>query len=399
MPRNQRGSIRKELRAKGQTWVYRYSVSKPDGRRVEHTQPIGLVSKFPAEADCWTEIERLGLLHQVNKPSREGVVTFGQLAEHFIEHELGNQSESTDPRSHTTIENYKRNLRLRITPQWGKRPALSITPLEIEAWLRQLRQTHKLQNPTLDRHRRIMSLVFKSGQRYGLIPRGEEHNPLKFVRQRTTSDFEPMVLSPKQAFEIWQQLQGAEKALVLLVASTGLRVSEALGLTWADIDLEGQLIHIRRSWTGGKIGPPKSHASQASVPCHQLLRAHLELWHKETPYHRLQQWVFPSIRRRGKIPRSASVLVADHLRPAAIAAGILKEGEDCRYGLHTLRHSLATWLCSNGTDPHVVKSLLRHANVSTTLQLYAHAQNADRMTAQGQMLGAFFGNFSEKGDG
>jgi hypothetical protein len=122
MPRNQRGSIRKELRAKGQTWVYRYSVSKPDGRRVEHTQPIGLVSKFPAEADCWTEIERLGLLHQVNKPSGDGVVTFGQLAEHFIEHELGNQSESTDPRSHTTIETTSATCGFALRPSGASDP-------------------------------------------------------------------------------------------------------------------------------------------------------------------------------------------------------------------------------------------------------------------------------------
>jgi hypothetical protein len=39
-----------------------------------------------------------------------------------------------------------------------------------------------LENPTLDRLRRIMTLVFKSAQRYGLIPRNEECNPMRFVR-------------------------------------------------------------------------------------------------------------------------------------------------------------------------------------------------------------------------
>ena len=43
-----------------------------------------------------------------------------------------------------------------------------------------------------------------------------------------------------------------------------------------------------------------------------------------------------------------------------------------------------------GTNPKTVQTLLRHADVHTTLQIYAHSRNEDRMTAQGDMLTAFF---------
>jgi integrase len=80
----------------------------------------------------------------------------------------------------------------------------------------------------------------------------------------------------------------------------------------------------------------------------------------------------------------------DHLRPAAIAAGVLKEGESVRFGFHNLRHSLASFLVQAGTSPTTFQGPLRHADVHTTLQIYAHSRNEDRMTAQGDMLTAFF---------
>ena len=84
------------------------------------------------------------------------------------------------------------------------------------------------------------------------------------------------------------------------------------------------------------------------------------------------------------------MLVEDHLRPAAIAAGVLKEGDKVRWGYGNLRHSLASFLVQAGKDPKTVPTLLRHAHVHTTLQIYAHSRNEDRMAAQGDMLTAFF---------
>lgn len=84
------------------------------------------------------------------------------------------------------------------------------------------------------------------------------------------------------------------------------------------------------------------------------------------------------------------MLVEDHLRPAAIAAGVLNEGESVRFGFHNLHHSLASFFVQAGKDPKTVQTLLRHTDVHTTLQIYAHSRNEDRMNARGDMLTAFF---------
>jgi integrase len=176
----------------------------------------------------------------------------------------------------------------------------------------------------------------------------------------------------------------------LLAATTGLRISECLGLQWGDVDFGSQVIQVRRTWTAGRVGAPKSKASQAAVPLHPVLAGHMSAWHRATPYSDEQDWVFPSFKLKGDKPRVANMLVEDHLRPAAIAAGVLKEGESVRFGFHNLRHSLASFLVQAGTNPKTVQTLLRHADVHTTLQIYAHSRNEDRMTAQGDMLTAFF---------
>jgi integrase len=115
----------------------------------------------------------------------------------------------------------------------------------------------------------------------------------------------------------------------------------------------------------------------------------MEAWHNATPYAGETDWVFPSFSLKGKQPRVGNMLVEDHLRPAAIAAGVLKQSDKVRFGFHNLRHSLASFLVQAGKDPKTVQTLLRHADVHTTLQIYAHSRNEDRMTAQGDMLAAF----------
>lgn len=74
--------------------------------------------------------------------------------------------------------------------------------------------------------------------------------------------------------------------------------------------------------------------------------------------------------------------------PAAVKAGVLGKDAKVRFGFHNLRHSLASFLVRGKTDPKTVQALLRHSDVKTTLQLYAHSISDDRMAAQGLMLEA-----------
>ena len=104
--RFKRGSLRQEQRKAGITWVLRFYARKGP-RRVERTIALGLVSEFRSEAAAWAEVNRLRLHEQINKPDYKGSVTFADLARRYEEHELGDQVDSADPKSHTTIAGYE----------------------------------------------------------------------------------------------------------------------------------------------------------------------------------------------------------------------------------------------------------------------------------------------------
>ena len=104
---------------------------------------------------------------------------------------------------------------------------------------------------------------------------------MRFVRCKTTSVYEAMTLTPGQAYAIVSNLREPEHTLTLLAAGTGLRISECLGLQWQDVSFTDAMIHVRRTWTCGQVGLPKSKASKGPVPLHPLLAEFMLLWETE----------------------------------------------------------------------------------------------------------------------
>lgn len=396
MARYQNGSVRVEQRAEGPTWVFRFYVTRCDGKRVEHKIALGLVPTIGAEESAaWREVDRQRLRENANKiqPFRGKPRTFGQLAQHYIEHELqDDQSEATIEKAYTTAETYKRILNNRVILRFGKRAPLAIEPLEVEQWLKEVKKTERLENPTLDKIRRVMNLVYKHGQRYGLVPRDESANPMRWVRQKTTSSYSAVIMNPQQAFEILLNIPEPRRTLVLTDAATALRVSEILGLTWLDLDFEDQVINVRRAYVWGKFKSPKSKASKAPVPMHPLLAGFLMAWRERTMYPKDKDYVFPSFRLKGRKPLSASIMVQKYLRPAAVKAGVIKADVRVRFGFHNFRHSLASALVKLKCDPKTVQGLLRHEDVRTTMQLYAQSDREAKLEAQGKFLELLLGD-------
>ncbi|HEY0162590.1 MAG TPA: tyrosine-type recombinase/integrase, partial [Edaphobacter sp.] len=61
-----------------------------------------------------------------------------------------------------------------------------------------------------------------------------------------------------------------------------------------------------------------------------------------------------------------------------------------RIGLHTFRHTYSTLLKDNGEDVKVVQELMRHANITTTMNIYTHALTPSKRRAQSKAVDVLF---------
>jgi hypothetical protein len=127
---------------------------------------------------------------------------------------------------------------------WGDSFALEINPDNIEEWPGAL----VLANPTREKIRRAINVVCKRWQKSRMLAMTEEGNSVAFVTQSSKSNYKAVIVRPEQAFRIMMELEDPHRTVVFLVAVTGLRISEALGLKWGDLDYRRQMIHLLRVW-------------------------------------------------------------------------------------------------------------------------------------------------------
>lgn len=155
-----------------------------------------------------------------------------------------------------------------------------------------------------------------------------------------------------------------DRAVLETFYSSGIRVSELVGLDWADIDIQLGILRVVGKGSKERIVPVGATALEA-------LSAYAESV--------CQQWkvpcrgatpVFLNHRGRRITTRSIARIVVKHLRLAGI---------DLKMGPHGLRHSFATHLLNGGADLRAIQELLGHVSLSTT-QRYTHL-NLDQLTA------------------
>ena len=200
----------------------------------------------------------------------------------------------------------------------------------------------------------------------------------------------PVVLSIVQIQALLTHLREPVRTMALVDVSTGLRIGELLALQWQDIDFENFEISVTRSISLQHIGDCKTEASRKPVPMDAELAEALWSWRQNSGYPKLEDWVFASPAKDGKQPYWPDTLYRAHLEPAAKAAGI-----PGKIGWHTF----ATLLKANGEDIKTVQELLRHANISVTMNVYAQGVTELKRHAQHRIVRMVTGGKDKEPEG
>ena len=408
MPHQANGWLRRKKYAEGEVWLFCFNVPRPGRRPAENTKVIGLVKDFPKKADAKREAQRLGLWKLLD-PVLSISPTFGVLAQDFRVNEL-KRNGPLSKRAAETITTHESLLDGYILPRWGTERALNMTVPMIEKWFEELATTpvgraygagekppkgyvaEPLEWPSIGKIRSTMSLIFSHALRNRLIPAGPEVNPFRSakydggVRCITVSNYEATVVTPEQMMLILEFLNTEttqmEWMMALLHACTALRPEEGFAMKWGDINWKNNVINLKRAWSKGTVTDGKNTSALVPIAMDPVLAEFLLEWRKESLYAEDDDWVFPSLRLKGKAPRSAATAAQDYLRPAAVYARVIEEGSRKRFGWHNLRHSLATFLAGR-VDAAITMKILRHKRLSTTLELYTHRSQDKQLGAQG----------------
>jgi integrase len=175
----------------------------------------------------------------------------------------------------------------------------------------------------------------------------------------------------------------AYRTLVATAIYTGMRLSELLGLTWDDVDLDRGCIHVRAQLSRAHRGmparrvAPKTRAGVRQIPLTPQLAVLLRERRIGAGRGAGADWVFAT--RNGN-PLSQRNIQRSGLRLAADAAGLRADGARLRF--HDLRHTFASHLIIDlGLDVVQVSRLMGHASPSTTLNIYAHMFDEARHAA------------------
>jgi integrase len=372
----------KEKRTTGTMWVFRWS-EEVNGQRRQHKDVIGSTKQFKTEAAAEREADRMRCkLNEDKQQLSLKHMTFGELVNHYLNHELPNKSKSTCKTNKLYIKNW-------INPAWNGCTANEMKTMELESWL------HSIERPdgTKLKIKGIMSAIFSHGVRWQFVDRnpvcGQGGTPghrgaSTGVRQSNSISIKRVILSPPVVRKVLEELPLRETALVIVDAVTALRASELIALKWKNVDWKSGTLTSEFAWVERELKGTKSRDN--ALPLAKSVMEVLRLWRGHTPYRGEEDWIFASPFFHGRTPFTYQILFRKHIRPVIERIAGIKSSKTAPIGWHTFRRSLATLLISNGENVKVTQSQLRHTTPKITLESYAQVVSDDQKKAHQKVV-------------
>ena len=328
-------------------------------RQVRHF--IGRVPDEMSERAARREHDRI--MQEVNRkrgsvaPSEKGQ-TFGDAVEAW-------RKAIAPTLSPATARQMESHLRAHILPKFGEEAtqALDVAPLQLFATDLLSHLSHKTVVNVLSTVLSILKYADKC--RMPIANVSFNHLRLGTV----TASAERPYFSREQAEAIIQAVDEPYKTMFRVLWLTGLRAGELLALKLSDLDFRKRTILVDESADDNtrELRQPKTRNSVALLPMPSALETALRnyLGHYWMP--NAAGYLFPN--RKGTHPRWRDNVVKYGLKPILRKLGI----PDHNAGLHAFRHGLATELADRSVPLPVLQKQMRHADVRTTLRVYAHA--------------------------
>jgi integrase len=347
--RYQKGNIRKVPRAHGFAWQFRFYSTDANGERKQQVQTFdGAVYKTKSAVKKAIE-PHLKTINET-RSFNPFTVTLGTVIDRYLKEELPQLKHSTQCTNKSLIE-------LHIRPKWGNALLDDIEAEYVKQWLDSL----PFGPASRVRARNLISKLLKLAMFWRYMPQRVNPMALITIKGATKRQKALTILSPDQFKDLVTKLPAPYNQMVLVCGCLGLRVSEMLALKWTDFDWDENTVTIQRVFTHGKIqDSPKSESSAAPLPVFPALAALLK--QRQENDDNEFEYVFAS--PKTGTPYSDATILQNYIKPAATS---LKLGN---VGWHTFRHSYKTWLAGLGTPVGTMKDLMRHSDISTTMEVY-----------------------------
>ena len=421
-----KGSVRK----KGKKWYYRFYVEDASGNRIQKEFP-GTESKSETESllrKAMDDYETKMFLAEAKN------ITLGDMLDIWVEEELkpGSLSNGTVMAYIGTVNRIKQH-------PIGKRKLKTVTADHLQSYMDLLSfgGTNPDGSPAKAMsvgYIRLYSAVLQNSFRFAVYPkRLISFNPMQYVMRRSKgNDYDLFDVEVEQECAVptitYEQYQGLIDFLsaknnpallpVQIAYFTGLRIGEVCALTWQDIDLKEQCLTVRRSmrYNGARhtleVGVTKRKKIRTVDFCNALAeilqQAKRDQARNSLKYGALYRLNYcKEVKEKNRtyyevytLPRTDTAPETDKhlsfvcLRPdgaietPSTVSLICRRAKEKVAGLenfhfHMLRHTFTSNLLSYGAAPKDVQELLGHADVSTTMNIYAHAtREAKRSSAR-----------------
>lgn len=300
-----------------------------------------------------------------------------------------------------TLETYQIICHSLIEPYFTRNKLQAVRADHIQAFFNDLLR-RDYSRSTIELSRAVLSGALKQAYRNGMI----EKNPMDQAqiprKANAVNEGCTKVLTKEQQQVFMEAARGSYLCnLFGLLIRTGLRIGEALALTYKDIDKRKGVIHIRRTLKEGHggfyVNSPKSKTSARDIPLTEDIISILDaqktyLSGKVT---RIDGYIFSTLEgqaiHRNRVQTEIDRLIRQINEAEREKAK--KEGREPvafpRFTPHTFRHTFATRAIEAGMKPQTLKAILGHSSLAMTMDLYSHVLEDTKAEEMKKIAGVF----------